>query len=180
MRNTLVIDTESGELLVASSVDVGENSLYINGTQIPSSSWIGSGTYSTTIGGVTYSITKAESSAGNLQMIADSETSYHFNRIGADGNATVETNSYITAGVITLYRRGNAVQLYGAPTFSAITSSSWTEVGTVPKGFRPIANCFFRDTAGNVYYINASTGVLSARSLTAGQKWLSACYVCAV
>lgn len=180
MRNELLIDVDTGALLLATSVDVGENSLYINDTQVPAASWIGSGNYTTTIGGVTYSIAKAERNAGNLQMIQDSDTSYHFEQIGADGSTTVETNDYVTAGVITLYRRGTAVQLYGAPTFAEIASSAWTAVGTVPKGFRPIANCFFRDTAGNVYYINATTGVLSARSLTAGQKWLSACYVCAI
>ena len=79
MKNILLID-DSGVLQMASSIDDGTNSFYINDDEIPELYWIGTGGYIFTIGNVTYTITKAPNSTGNYQLIKDSETEFHFAR----------------------------------------------------------------------------------------------------
>lgn len=81
MRNELTISTSSGALQLFSSLDAGENSLIINGSTIPAASWTGSGTYTTTIGGVTYTITKAAANTGNLQLIQTGAAAFAFRDI---------------------------------------------------------------------------------------------------
>ena len=80
MKNSLIID-ENGLLEMFSSTDDGTNSLEVNDTEIPSSSWVGSGNYTFTIGEQTYTIAKASSSTGNWQLIQDSDYTFHFQRI---------------------------------------------------------------------------------------------------
>lgn len=79
MKNSLIID-ENGVLQMASSIDDGTNSFYINDDEIPELYWIGTGGYIFTIGNVTYTIMKAPNSTGNYQLIKDSETEFHFAR----------------------------------------------------------------------------------------------------
>lgn len=76
MRNDLTIDTSTGALLNVSRVNVDENSLYINGTEVPSSSWTGTGSYTTTIGGVTFTINKIVLNEGNITLIKNSDTNF--------------------------------------------------------------------------------------------------------
>lgn len=80
MKNSLIID-ENGLLEMFSSTDDGTNSLEVNETEIPSSSWVGSGNYTFTIGEQTYTIAKASSSTGNWQLIQDSDYAFHFQRV---------------------------------------------------------------------------------------------------
>lgn len=80
MKNSLIID-ENGLLEMFSSTDDGTNALEVNASEIPSSSWVGSGNYTFTIGEQTYTIAKASSSTGNWQLIQDSDYTFHFQRI---------------------------------------------------------------------------------------------------
>ena len=66
MKNVLDHDGTSQQLLA--NVDDGSNSLYINGTQIPSSSWIGTGNYTQVINGTTITIAKIGSNTGNIML----------------------------------------------------------------------------------------------------------------
>lgn len=96
-----------------------------------------------------------------------------------NSSATVTKTSVITSGDITLYRRGNMIQLYGQPTL-AQTSAANTQIGTVPDGYRPPARVYFRDTDNRLYRIDADGKMYSASTQTAaGQRFLSTCYVCA-
>lgn len=80
MKNSLIID-ENGLLEMFSSTDDGTNALEVNETEIPSSSWVGTGNYTFTIGGQTYTIGKASSLTGNWQLIQDSDYAFHFQRV---------------------------------------------------------------------------------------------------
>lgn len=96
-----------------------------------------------------------------------------------NSSATVTKTSVITSGDITLYRRGNMIQLYGQPTL-AQTSAANTQIGTVPDGYRPPARVYFRDTDNRLYRIDADGKMYSASTQTsAGQRFLSTSYVCA-
>lgn len=73
MNNELQIVT--GEDLLA-SIDDGTNRLFINSTEIDSSNWVGSGTYTTTISGHNISIVKIDSLDGNIGLKRLSEYNY--------------------------------------------------------------------------------------------------------
>lgn len=77
MKNILNIDNGIPTLL--SNVDDGTNTLYINDELVPSSEWTGTGYYTFTSGGLTFTIQKIRDDSGNimLQLIEQSGgTSY--------------------------------------------------------------------------------------------------------
>lgn len=74
MKNIIDINA-NGEVLV-SSVNDETNTLYINGTLIDSSQWIGSGSYTATVEGHAITIAKAPELSGNIQLIRISEYNY--------------------------------------------------------------------------------------------------------
>lgn len=77
MKNILNIDNGIPTLL--SNVDDGTNTLYINDELVPSSEWTGTGYYTFTSGGLTFTIRKIRDNSGNimLQLIEQSGgTSY--------------------------------------------------------------------------------------------------------
>ena len=78
MKNNLTINENGIQML--SAIDDGTNALIINGAEIPSSSWVGSGNYTFTESGTTYTIKKAESAIGNYQLIQDTATTLHFQK----------------------------------------------------------------------------------------------------
>ena len=80
MKNLLEIDN-NGSLQMAFSTDDGTNSFHINGTEIPAADWQGTGNYTYTVNGITYTIGKAPDSTGNYQLIQDSDYNFHFQRL---------------------------------------------------------------------------------------------------
>lgn len=74
MKNIILIDTDGEQLI--SSIDDGTNSLYINGTEVDSSNWIGTGNYVTTVGGHTITIAKVADLNGNVMIQKVSEYNY--------------------------------------------------------------------------------------------------------
>lgn len=66
MKNTLIISTTEEELL--SNIDDGTNRLFINGVEIPSTDWVGTGAYTATIEGHSISITKIDTLSGNISL----------------------------------------------------------------------------------------------------------------
>ena len=82
----------------------------------------------------------------------------------------------VTSGTLPLYRNGNMCTVAGSIGVSAV-GSSWTTIGTIPAGYRPVARMYINDTGGNVYQL-LSTGELQGRNLTAGTKYFGFCYVC--
>lgn len=82
MNNELQIATGGEELLA--SIDDGTNRLFINNTEIDSSNWVGSGTYTTTVGGHSISIVKIDSLSGNIGLKKLSDYSYQLFRYEAE------------------------------------------------------------------------------------------------
>ena len=80
MKNILNTKTDGTPALL-SNVDESGNSLYVNGTEISSSLWIGEGTYTFTVGSHTYTISKAPDNDGNYQLLKVSDYTYHFAKI---------------------------------------------------------------------------------------------------
>lgn len=78
MNNELQISTAGEDLLA--SIDDGTNRLFINNTEIDSSDWVGSGTYTTTVSGHSISITKIDSLSGNIGLKRLSDYSYQLFR----------------------------------------------------------------------------------------------------
>lgn len=70
MKNIL---NHNGTQTLLANVDDGTNRIFINDVEIPSSEWVGTGSYTQVIEGVTISITKVPDTSGNimLQKIAD-------------------------------------------------------------------------------------------------------------
>lgn len=74
MKNTLIHDGTT-QLLLA-NVNDGTNRLFINEVEIPSSSWVGDGTYTQVINGVTISIVKIADLNINVMLQKISNTTY--------------------------------------------------------------------------------------------------------
>ena len=83
MKNIINITTE-GEQLV-SSTDDGTNTLYINDNEIPSSNWIGSGNYTTTVNGHAITIKKCTDLNGNCQLVKLSDYNYEMRKTALAG-----------------------------------------------------------------------------------------------
>ena len=81
MKNNLIINVNTGNLELMATVDDGTNSFMINGSAVPSSDWVGSGNYSFTVGGQTYTVGKAADLTGNQQLVYDSGNNYHFEAV---------------------------------------------------------------------------------------------------
>ena len=83
MKNVLVHSGTSQQLL--SNVDDGTNRIFIYGTEIPSSSWVGSGVYSQVIDGHTITIEQTSSLDGNIMMQQIAATTYRLVKISPLG-----------------------------------------------------------------------------------------------
>ena len=66
MKNILNHSGTAQTLLA--SVDDGTNRLFINDVEIPSSSWVGTGTYTQVIGSTTITITKVADLSGDVML----------------------------------------------------------------------------------------------------------------
>lgn len=98
MNNELQIATGGEELL--SSIDDGTNRLFINNTEIDSSNWVGSGTYTTTVDGHSISIVKIDSLSGNIGIKKLSDYSYELFRYEAETiNLTSQWDGYYTVSL---------------------------------------------------------------------------------
>lgn len=86
MKNVLIHNGTAQQLL--SNIDDGSNTIFINGTEIPSSSWVGTGYYTQVIGGTTISIAKIESLSGNIMLQQTTVNTYQLVMRGsaASGN----------------------------------------------------------------------------------------------
>lgn len=157
MKNVLIIDN-NGILQMLSSTDDGSNSFYLNGSEIPASQWVGAGNYIYTSGGHTYTIAKAADSAGNYQLIKDSDYLYHFSKIitqeekinsmeyhvGDIINAALWTSGTISSGKASLFIN-----------IIPITKNIGSDISgcTISK-----ANIVVRQN-GNYIFSNGNTGV---------------------
>ena len=74
MKNLLVI-TSDGEQLI-SSIHDATNRLFINGSEINSVNWVGSGNYTDTIEGHEITISKTPDLNGNIILIKNSNYNY--------------------------------------------------------------------------------------------------------
>lgn len=83
MKNLLVISTTGEELL--SNVDDNTNRLFINNTEIPSSDWVGTGSYSATVEGHTITIAKISELSGNIWLEGVSAYNYRLKTISSGG-----------------------------------------------------------------------------------------------
>lgn len=83
MKNVLVHNGTSQQLL--SNVDDDTNRIFINGTEIHSSSWVGSGVYSQVIDGHTITIEQTSSLDGNIMMQRIAATAYRLVKISPLG-----------------------------------------------------------------------------------------------
>ena len=100
MKNILNIDNGIPTLL--SNVDDGTNTLYINDELVPSSEWTGTGYYTFTSGGLTFTIQKIRDNSGNimLQLIEQSGgTSYRLIKMRDSDSASalfIDASGYIS------------------------------------------------------------------------------------
>lgn len=99
MKNILGIDTTTGTPLLLSSVDAGENSVTINGSILPVSSWVGSGAYTFTVGGVAYTLNRISANSGNIMMVRESDTVYTLKKIVASTDPVALTPAEVDVAV---------------------------------------------------------------------------------
>ena len=78
MRNILIISTTEETLL--SNVNDGTNRLFINGTEIPSSEWVGTGNYTATVEGHAITIKKIDELSANISLAKNGDYSYEFRK----------------------------------------------------------------------------------------------------
>lgn len=73
MKNIL---KHNGTQILLSNIDDHTNRIFINDVEIASSNWVGTGTYTQEIEGVTISITKISDLSGNIMMQKVADNSY--------------------------------------------------------------------------------------------------------
>lgn len=78
MKNSLT--HRSGQFILLSNVDDNTNRLFINGEEIPSSLWVGSGAYTQVVDGVTITIAKIYDLVGNIVLKKVTDTSFKFTK----------------------------------------------------------------------------------------------------
>ena len=79
MKNSLNISVAGEDLI--STVDDSTNRLFINGTEVPSTSWTGSGTYSTTVNGHAITISQVEATTGNVAIRRTAAYTYELYKV---------------------------------------------------------------------------------------------------
>lgn len=89
MKNVLIISTTEEELL--SNVNDGTNRLFINGAEIPSSSWVGTGNYTATVEGHSVTIKKIDSTDGNISLARTADYTYEMRRRTPSSSTGVES-----------------------------------------------------------------------------------------
>lgn len=130
MKNVLVISTDGEELLA--NIEASGNSLVINGTDIPSSQWIGTGTYTTTVNGHQITITKASDNSDNLMLEKTADYTYTFTVLDTETEFNVSDQEKLD-GIGTI-----AGAINGSTTISnvSVPAGQWTELGSfeLPSG----------------------------------------------
>lgn len=81
MRN--ILTTNNGIATLLSNVDDGTNAIVINGDVIPSTDWTGTGNYTFTDGGVTFTIQKVEDDSCNIMLQLVTGTTYRLVKVRA-------------------------------------------------------------------------------------------------
>ena len=89
MKNTLTYQNSIQHLL--SNVDDGTNKLIVDGTEIPSSTWEGTGTFTITSGSATITIEQIEN-ASNIMLQKVSTNNYKLVDAGAAGKVNLESD----------------------------------------------------------------------------------------
>lgn len=126
MKNIIDINA-NGEVLV-SSVNDGTNTLYINGTEINSSQWIGSGSYTATVEGHAITIAKAPDLSGNIQLIRISEYNYRLIKLRSFNNVL----DVYQDGISVVGSDGIARVITGGSEVSVIADlTTGTKIGTI-------------------------------------------------
>lgn len=74
MKNVLTYKNGSQDLLA--NVDDGSNTIYINDSLIPSTDWVGTGTYTTVVTGTTISIERISDLSGNIMLQKQADNEY--------------------------------------------------------------------------------------------------------
>ena len=96
MKNSLNISVAGEDLI--STVDDSTNRLFINGTEVPSTSWTGSGTYSTTVNGHAITITQVDDATGNVAIRRTAAYTYELYKIRS-GDQTVNGDLTVTGSI---------------------------------------------------------------------------------
>ena len=82
MRNILTVD--NGIAILLANDDDRTNAVVINGVEIPSTDWTGTGNYTFTDGGVTFTIQRIADDSGNIMLQLVSGTTYKLVKMRAD------------------------------------------------------------------------------------------------
>lgn len=87
MKNVLTYKNGSQDLLA--NVDDGSNTIYINDSLIPSTDWVGTGTYTTVVTGTTISIERISDLSGNIMLQKQADNEYALVRKSEAGDDNV-------------------------------------------------------------------------------------------
>lgn len=121
MKNSINISAAGEDLL--SSVDDGTNRLFINGSEIPSASWTGSGTYSTTVQGHAITVAQVADTGGNIAIRKTAAYTYELYKISA--GTTISGDLYVDGDI---YEDGHKLEDKYAPMPTEYVSNlTWTD-----------------------------------------------------
>lgn len=158
MKIEFTITENTVELL--SNTDTGDNTLIINGVEIPSSSWVGSGYY--VYDGI--SIKKISSLSGNVFCNKVSDTEYE---LAAKGEASYVTSVNGQTGIVNLDADDipyNLTQSVGDAIDSNITAISDRALKTNIAKVEPGNTALYRHEVGT-YFVNKDGNMCRATSL---------------
>lgn len=135
MKNIIEINTDGEQLI--SSVNDGTNTLYINGTLIDSSEWIGTGNYTATIEGHNITIAKIADTNGIVQLIRNSAYNYALLKaaVPGSGGSEISVDSALSITSINPVQNRIITQALNSKADTGDLPEIDTEVCTVSNNF---------------------------------------------
>ena len=167
MRNELVIDTTTGELLAVNRVNINVNSLVVNNNVVSESNWVGNGTYTFTVGGVTYSVAKVPKNEGNITIVKNNDTSFTLSKLaGSEIVPTKLTFNTTQQPTTVMFRQTYEITIPALPAHGDVYGGTYTltqYAGYTPAGIIGYVLWGSRSTWCTVpaLYINAALTMIA-------------------
>lgn len=140
MKN--ILDISNGTAILLSNVDDSTNTIFINGDELPSSDWVGTGDYTFTESGVTFTIQRIAEDSGNIMLQLVSGTTY---KLVKNQSYNITDAYYTTDPASTDLADGDYVPFYDTSA-SAKKKSLWSNI--ISKIITALSNVFIRINGG--------------------------------
>lgn len=143
MKNTL--NYSAGAQTLLSNVNDDTNRIFINGTEIPSTDWTGTGTFTYSVEGATISIARISDTSGNIMLQKVDTDSY---RLIRKEESSYQTTTGDTKDNVVSFTSADDDSVFNSGNLAGQSAYAWNAVATMASGekhsslFNKIATMF--------------------------------------